>query len=201
MIEPVSSTLPTPSTMQWWILVIRATPDRDPRLETPPPTWIPRPAPSGARLVVDDLLHRAAMPFAVAAGVRRAVTHPRRVAAELYERAESVVEAIGAGLSPAPATPLNATIGPHRRFDWAEMDLDAVKAVRTRLGGTINDVVLAVLTGGMRRFLRGRGVDVDHLDFRAMMPVKFAASLNTSTRRRMLMATMRRSSSPWSWSA
>jgi WS/DGAT/MGAT family acyltransferase len=84
---------------------------------------------------------------------------------------ESIGEALGAGLFPAPATPINSTIGPHRRFDWAEMDLDAMKSVRTRLGGTINDIVLAVFTGGMRRFLRGRGVDVEHLDFRAMMPV------------------------------
>ncbi len=161
--------------------VIRATPDRDPRLEGPPPAWIPRPAPSGAQLLVDDVLRRATMPCAVAAGVGRAIAHPQRVAAEVSDRVGSIIEAIGAGLSRAPATPLNSTIGPHRRFDWAEMDLDAMKTVRTRLGGTINDVVLAVLTGGMRRFLRSRGVDVEHLDFRAMMPVNVRTAETRAT--------------------
>jgi WS/DGAT/MGAT family acyltransferase len=51
------------------------------------------------------------------------------------------------------------------------MDLATVKAVKARLGGTVNDVVLAVVTGAMRGFLAGRGMDVDQLDFRAMVPV------------------------------
>ena len=50
-----------------------------------------------------------------------------------------------------------------------------MKAVKARLGGTVNDVVLAVVAGAMRRYLGGRGVDVDRLDFRAMVPVNLRA--------------------------
>src|SRR6185369_4850535 len=57
------------------------------------------------------------------------------------------------------------------RFDWARFDLDAVKAVKLRLGGTLNDVVLAIVTGAARSFLDTRGVPLGRLDFRAMIPV------------------------------
>jgi WS/DGAT/MGAT family acyltransferase len=68
-------------------------------------------------------------------------------------------------------TPLNQRIGPHRRLDWLTMDLDTVKGVKQRLGGTLNDVVLATVAGALRRFLQRRGVDVAPLDFRVMAPV------------------------------
>ena len=64
-----------------------------------------------------------------------------------------------------------ATVGPHRRFDWTRMDLRLVRELKTRLGGTVNDVVLAVVAGAMRRFLERRGVATEGLDFRAMLPV------------------------------
>lgn len=151
--------------------VMRPTPDPDPRLEAPPPQWLPRPSPSAARLVVDELCHRATMPFTLADAVRRAILEPRRTATRLYQAVEGIGEALTAGALPASPTPLNAPIGPHRRFDWLEMDLDAVKNVKARLGGTINDVVLAILAGALRRFLRQRGLQVDQLEFRAMLPV------------------------------
>jgi WS/DGAT/MGAT family acyltransferase len=68
--------------------------------------------------------------------------------------------------------PFNQPIGPHRRFDWLPMSLDEIDAVRRRLGGTVNDVVLAVVAGAMRRWLRRqRQTDVDDLAFKVMAPV------------------------------
>ena len=66
--------------------------------------------------------------------------------------------------SARPASPLNVDIGPHRRYDWVRTDLSELKAIKDRLGGTVNDVVLAVVTGALRRFLEHRGEDVDELD-------------------------------------
>jgi diacylglycerol O-acyltransferase len=80
-----------------------------------------------------------------------------------------------AGIVSVSPTPLNVEIGPHRRFDWTAMPLDVVRGVKSRLGGTLNDVVLAVVAGAMRRYLGSRGVDVDALDFRAMVPVNIRA--------------------------
>lgn len=48
------------------------------------------------------------------------------------------------GLSSAPASALNAPIGPHRRFESTTVALSDLQAVKRRLGGTVNDVVLAV---------------------------------------------------------
>ena len=76
-----------------------------------------------------------------------------------------------ASLRRASATPINEPIGPHRRFDWIEMDLETVKGVKNRLGGTVNDVVLATVAGALRRFLELRRVAVDDLAIRANVPV------------------------------
>ena len=59
-----------------------------------------------------------------------------------------------AGLGGAPPSPLNARIGPHRRFAWVESDLDRFKAIKNALGGTVNDVVLAAVAGALRAHLR-----------------------------------------------
>jgi WS/DGAT/MGAT family acyltransferase len=74
-------------------------------------------------------------------------------------------------------TPLNQRIGPHRRLDWLTMDLEEVKDVKNRLGGSVNDVVLATVAGALRRFLLRRGVDVMPLDVRVMAPVSIRTEL------------------------
>jgi WS/DGAT/MGAT family acyltransferase len=103
--------------------------------------------------------------------VRGIVTAPLTAVRALPEIIAGVASAVGAGLRSASPTPLNVPIGPHRRFDWAIMDLNVLKEVRTRLEGTVNDLVLSMLSGALGRFLVRRGVPVDALDFRAMVPV------------------------------
>jgi WS/DGAT/MGAT family acyltransferase len=78
-------------------------------------------------------------------------------------------------LNPAPRTPLNVPIGPHRRYEWVRASLDDFKTVKNALGGTINDVVLAVVSGALRRFLEHRGVDVRGLEMKAMVPMSTRA--------------------------
>jgi WS/DGAT/MGAT family acyltransferase len=76
-----------------------------------------------------------------------------------------------AGLSPAPRTSLNVDIGPHRRYTWVDADLHRFKAIKSNLGGTVNDVVLTAVTLGLGRWMRDRGEDTDGLVLRAMVPV------------------------------
>ena len=81
---------------------------------------------------------------------------------------------MGALAGPASAPPprsLNVDIGPHRRFDWVRTDLDDIKAIKNKLGGTVNDVVLAVVTGALRGFMQQRGEPVDGVTLKAMVPV------------------------------
>ena len=118
--------------------------------------WMPRPAPTPARSAGrrgpaprrDCRSRVRAAPGATDARARAGPAHAPR------DAVEGLVEAVTAGLTPASPTPINVDIGPHRRFDWTRLDLDAMKEIKNRLGGTLNDVVLAVVTGAMRRFLR-----------------------------------------------
>jgi WS/DGAT/MGAT family acyltransferase len=151
--------------------VMRPTPDEDPRLAEPPPRWIPRPAPSARELWFREACHRATAPLAVARFVRETVSAPRKTLAQALGTAVGISDAVRAGLRPASPTPFNVEIGPHRRFDWTAMDLGRIREIKGRLGGTINDVVLAILSGGFRRFFHRRGMEIDGLDFRAMLPV------------------------------
>lgn len=133
--------------------------------------WVPRPAPSPARLLADELVRRAALPLTMARGGQRLVSDPRRAIAAAGEAVTALAEAVFAGLTPASPSPINCEIGPHRRFDWVRFDLAAAKRIKEHLGGTLNDVVLAIVAGAMRRFLRTRGEQVEDLDFRVMVPV------------------------------
>jgi diacylglycerol O-acyltransferase / wax synthase len=135
------------------------------------PRWMPRPVPAAWRLLADEVARRAAVPIDVARGAQALLTRPRRALGAARDAVEGVGEALWAGLAPSSPTPINCDIGPHRRFDWLKLDLEVVKDIRNRLGGTVNDVVLAIVAGAMRRFLRGRGEQVEELSFRAMVPV------------------------------
>jgi WS/DGAT/MGAT family acyltransferase len=138
--------------------------------------WLPRPAPNALKLLADEARRRAVLPLNALRTGREALGHPGRAVTALREALESLGEALGAGLSGGSRTPLNPDIGPHRRFDWLRIDLDAAKDVKNRLGGTVNDVVLAAAAGALRSFLAGRGVEVDALDFRAQVPVNIRSN-------------------------
>jgi WS/DGAT/MGAT family acyltransferase len=155
--------------------VMRPTPDPDPRLDEPAPRWLPRPAPGAGQLIAGELVRRAQDALGTVGSVRNLLRDPRGSIRSVLDTTRGIGEALAAGVRPASPTPLNVDIGPHRRFDWTSIDLATVKQIRTRLGGTLNDVVLAVVAGALRRFLHRRGLAVDDLDFRAMVPVNVRA--------------------------
>ena len=133
--------------------------------------WLPRPLPSRAQLLGEALLERATVPGEVARSVRAVFRAPRRVLEGARDAAVGVGAMAWAGLNPAPPTPYNADIGPHRRFTWVRADLAQLKAIKNELGGTVNDVVLATVAGALGRHLRRRGQQTDGLELKAMVPV------------------------------
>ena len=133
--------------------------------------WIPRPRPGGLSMLSDELLRRASIPGRILRGAVSAATHPRAVADAAAHAASGVAEALASNLTSASETPFNQTIGPHRRFDWTRFDLDSVREVKQKLGGTINDVVLACVAGAVRDYLGGRSDNLDEIDFRIFVPV------------------------------
>jgi WS/DGAT/MGAT family acyltransferase len=135
------------------------------------PRFRPRRAPSATQLLRDQALYRATTPLRFLRSLARPGEQIQEAADRLSEGARALSEFLGVSLQRASATPLNTAIGPHRKFDWLRIDLGRVKEVKNRLGGTVNDVVLATVAGAVRRFLEHRRVPIDALRFRVFAPV------------------------------
>jgi diacylglycerol O-acyltransferase / wax synthase len=133
--------------------------------------WLPRPLPSRAQLLGEALLERATIPTEIGRSVRAVLRGPRRILAGARDAAVGVGAMAWAGLNPAPGTPYNESIGPHRRFTWVRADLRDLKAIKNELGGTVNDVVLSTVAGALGRHLRRRGQNTDGVELKAMVPV------------------------------
>jgi diacylglycerol O-acyltransferase / wax synthase len=133
--------------------------------------WKPHPEPNGAELVAAGLRGAVRAGVELAEGAIDAFAHPEHALARAREAAEGVGEIVWAGLNPAPETPLNVPIGPHRRFFGIGSKLEDFKTVKNAFGGTVNDVVLAVVTGALRSFLISRGRRTAGVEMRALVPV------------------------------
>jgi len=152
------------------LLTVLLQPEPDERIPDAP-AWIPRPAPSGLDLVCDEGCRRAGLPLALAGKAREFLREPEKAQTRAADAVVALWDTLKSGLRRADDTPLNAEIGPHRRFDWLELDLEAVKSVKNRTGGTVNDVVLCTVAGAVGRFFERRRVNTDLLAFRAVVPV------------------------------
>jgi diacylglycerol O-acyltransferase / wax synthase len=150
--------------------------DRDaPRDKTPRRKWVARPLPSKAQLLSGALIDRATHPAELARVARAFVRGPRAFLREARDGLQAMGALSFAGLSPAPPTPLNVKVGPHRRYTWVDAELAEMNAIKNALGGTVNDAVLASVAGALGRFFRNRGVDTDGLVLRALAPVSIRA--------------------------
>jgi len=133
--------------------------------------WEPRPEPGTAELIAAGMRGAVRAGLALAEGAVDALAHPEHAVARAREAAEGIGEVVWAALNPAPETPLNVPIGPHRRFFGIACQLEDFKTVKNAFGGTVNDVVLAVVTGALRTFLISRGRHTEGVELRALVPV------------------------------
>ena len=149
--------------------------ERDPAPPAPPEAaWAPRPLPSGAQLVADAVLERATDPGELARSALSALRAPARVLGAAG-RTLGGLSPLGRGSAAAPPSPYNTPIGPHRRFAWVDGELDTYRQVKARLGGSVNDVVLAVVAGALGRHMRRRGIPTRDVVLRALVPVSVRA--------------------------
>jgi diacylglycerol O-acyltransferase len=139
--------------------------------------WTARPLPSSAQLLADALLERATLPEEMVRAARATMRGPRTMAKRMGEGLVGLGALAWAGLQPAPPSRFNVPIGPHRRFTWVRADLDEFKSVKNVLGGTVNDVVVAAVSGGLGRYLREHGEDTEDMELRAMIPVSVRADI------------------------
>jgi diacylglycerol O-acyltransferase len=136
--------------------------------------WSPEPEPSGLEILIGSLRRRVT-PAGQVQALQHALQRPRETVRTLTETARALASATRT-LRPVSSSTLTGPIGPHRRWSWAQVRLTDVKAVRSDLGGTVNDVVLTVITNGFRELLESRGEHVDAgLVVRTMVPVSVRA--------------------------
>ncbi len=148
-------------------ILLDVTPDYQPPVID---EWVPERAPVPSQLLVDSLRERVTEPAEMVRSVRGALRGPQRALARA-SRVGRAMSTLATRDAVAPATSLNARSGRYRRLAVVRVPLDDVKQVRRSLGGTINDVVLAGVGGGLERLLTSRGEDVDGMRLRVFCPV------------------------------
>jgi diacylglycerol O-acyltransferase len=145
---------------------------REPAPTAPASPWSAKPLPGSAKLLGEALIERSTVPAEMARGARALLRAPRRAAKQVKDGLASVGATTLAGINaPAPPSPFNVDIGPHRRYTFVDADLAKFKAIKDSLGGTLNDVVLAAVSLALGRYLRREGHDTDGLVLKAMVPV------------------------------
>lgn len=159
-------------------VLMSASPDQEIR---PAQEFIPRPTPSGASLLRDEVSRRVQLPLRLVRNLGHTLNEARDARRQLMVKGRGVLETLGSTLRRVSETPLNQSIGRNRRFDWMTMDLGEVKRVRRALGGSLNDVVLTIVTGAVQRIMDRRCVDVSEMDFRVLAPVSVRSKEESGT--------------------
>jgi len=142
----------------------------DETIEATPP-WQAKSRPSWLEFLSDGITDTADLAAEALRNVGSAVLNPGETMNRIFEASKSGAASLQAGLSPSPETPLNQPITSQRRVEWCDVDLALVKDIKKRLDGSVNDVVLALVAGALRRMLEQRRVSLRSLDLRAIVPV------------------------------
>ncbi|HEX3646809.1 MAG TPA: wax ester/triacylglycerol synthase family O-acyltransferase [Pseudonocardiaceae bacterium] len=144
--------------------------------------WMPEPEPGAVRLLSDAVTEVVQRPGALVDNVRSAVEDVTSTMHKVAGAVSGVVSALTTAVRLAPSGPLNVPITAERRFAMARATLADLKLVRAAHGGTVNNVVLAVVAGALRSWLMSRGeVVTSGTTIRAMAPlsVRDGATLDT----------------------
>lgn len=131
--------------------------------------WTPSREPTDAELVADAFADTLRSPLTRLQALPIAAMTPLPGPLESLD----VWRGLAGALTRPAATPssLNGPIGPHRRWSWVKGSLADAREVRSALGGTVNDVVLAAITRGFRDLILERGEPVAGRVVRTMVPI------------------------------
>ena len=136
-----------------------------------PRDFVPRTNPGSIELFLDELNRRIGRPVRALRDIGAFVAHSIATPADAISRFRAL-RGLVEGMFPRPSpAPFNHLLSGQRRLEWLTMPLQSIEAIRGSLGGSVNDVVLAIVTGALRRFLSSRKLRVDAGTFRALTPV------------------------------
>jgi WS/DGAT/MGAT family acyltransferase len=131
-----------------------------------PEAWSPEPAPPMKDLIRDAMEEVVLHPLQ---GLSHAARQPR-ILAETFAATADALRTV-AGMGTPPRGPFDGKVGPNRRFATAERPFEVFRAIKSALGGTVNDVVLTAVAGGVHALLEYRGEETKGRTLRAMVPV------------------------------
>ena len=159
--------------------------------------WMPQPEPTAPRLVAEALAGTVRRPATVLDMARLSISEARSASLWLTGALTAAGRTAAGVVRPPRPTPLRAELSEHRRIGIARAELDEFRAVRAAHGGTVNDVILATVTGGLRRWLMSRGEALrDVATVRALVPVsvsgedEFASGGERSSRVKALLVDL-----------
>ena len=153
-------------------LLFDAAPEPSPPVED---DWRPAGEPSTLRLAAAAIGELAFSPLEQVRALRGALRTPSRLVGRTMETARGLAALAGV-LLPVHISSLSGPVGRSRRYRWVTASLADVKAVRQQLGGTVNDVALAVISGAFRRLLLARGEQPRPHVIRTLVPVSVRPS-------------------------
>lgn len=139
---------------------------------TPPAPWQPRPAPDGITLLQDAVRDRLVDAARIWTEEVFRPLRPEDAGRRMRQVSNALTSSMPYALQPAPRAPFNGPVSGERQFAWVELSFAEVRGIRGALGGTVNDVVLTILSGALGRYLRAHGRPVEQAtELRAMCPV------------------------------
>jgi WS/DGAT/MGAT family acyltransferase len=148
--------------------------DPSPRPAPPPPappaSPVP-PLPTASRQMWRGLRDGTAKVVQQGRALADLIAKPDAALEELRKTGDALGEVLRVLLERVPPTPFNGHVSILRRVLWRTVPLHELKSIKNRLGGTVNDAVLATISGALRRYLEGAGLNPDRVELRAMCPV------------------------------
>jgi len=126
--------------------------------------------PGSAWLAAQGAVDMVTLPARQAAALSRAVAAPGRTIQQTARTARAVAK-MAPSLWPAARSSLSGQIGRERRYTWARASMDDISMIKHELGGTVNDVVLAAISGGLRELLLARGEEPEPHKVPSLVPV------------------------------
>lgn len=135
-------------------------------LSASPPKWTPEAIPSRTRLIADAFRDQREQAGRLGPLLKRTVSGGVNVLKHMKEREGFVPTPFR-----TPRTVFNRKLSPERSFATVSLSLADMKAVKDAAGVTLNDVVLAIVAGGLVRFFEARG---EHLDLPLLVSVPMA---------------------------
>lgn len=101
------------------------------------------------------------------------ISHPDQIS-EFGRHAFEAAEVVGGflALPPDPDTSMRGKLGTEKRVAWSgPVPLDNIKRIRRKFGGTVNDVLMSLFTGAIRKYFEEQGEPVNDMTIRATIPV------------------------------